>query len=119
MPNPRVNHTREGPRLQPTMSLALLVQVGGMPGWPTAWPSGSSLRSIALGPFVKRAGAGGKGICVFRVTHRLQRRNSSPRERPNIGGFATIHAHELRPRSWACEEAFHVMLGPSSTEVTG
>jgi hypothetical protein len=32
MPKPRVNHNRDEPRAQPTMSLVLLVQVGGIPG---------------------------------------------------------------------------------------
>src|SRR5260221_5102655 len=36
---------RERPRLQPTMSLALLVQVGAMPGWPGASPVQSRPRS--------------------------------------------------------------------------
>ena len=38
MPNPIVNHSRDGPIAQPTISLALLDQVGGMPGLPGAWP---------------------------------------------------------------------------------
>src|SRR6266478_902785 len=36
MPNPRVNHSREIPSAHPTMSLALLVQVGAVPGPPGA-----------------------------------------------------------------------------------
>src|SRR4051812_6904042 len=36
---------RERPRLQPMMSLALLVQVGAMPGWPGASQSQSRARS--------------------------------------------------------------------------
>src|SRR5579863_10154428 len=51
MPKPRVNQMRERPRLQPTMSLALLVQVGAMPGWPGASPCGSGPRSaMAVSP---------------------------------------------------------------------
>src|SRR6516165_2103926 len=36
MPKPRVNHSREIPSAHPTMSLALLVQVGAVPGPPGA-----------------------------------------------------------------------------------
>src|SRR5260370_41977757 len=36
MPKPRVNHSREKPSAQPTMSLAPLVQVGEIPGPPGA-----------------------------------------------------------------------------------
>src|SRR5437762_4001816 len=36
MPKPSVNHSRDMPSAQPTMSLALLVQVGGIPGPPRA-----------------------------------------------------------------------------------
>src|SRR5579863_3277316 len=50
MPKPRVNQMRERPRLQPTMSLALLVQVGAMPGWPGASPCGSGPRSAMPAP---------------------------------------------------------------------
>jgi hypothetical protein len=41
MPKPIVNHSRAGPSAQPTMSLALLVHVGAIPGAPGAWPVGS------------------------------------------------------------------------------
>src|SRR5260370_1265595 len=41
MPKPIVNHSRAGPRPQPTISLALDVQVGRVPGAPGAWPAGS------------------------------------------------------------------------------
>src|SRR5438132_13092885 len=36
MPKPRVNHSRETPSAHPTMSLALLVQVGAVAGPPGA-----------------------------------------------------------------------------------
>ena len=36
MPKPRVNQSREGPSAHPTISLALLVQVGAVPGPPGA-----------------------------------------------------------------------------------
>src|SRR5262249_32127350 len=36
MPKPSVNQSRDMPSAQPTMSLALLVQVGGIPGLPGA-----------------------------------------------------------------------------------
>jgi hypothetical protein len=41
MPKPRVNHSRAGPKDEPTMSLALDVQEGAVPGAPGAWPRGS------------------------------------------------------------------------------
>src|SRR4051794_4304528 len=48
MPKPIVNHSRAGPSAQPTISLALLVQVGGMPGSPGAWPEASGRSLIAI-----------------------------------------------------------------------
>src|SRR6185312_7381857 len=56
MPKPSVNQTREGPSVHPTMSLALLVQVGAIPGCPEACPLGFSVLLIARG--VSRSSVG-------------------------------------------------------------
>src|ERR1051325_9123235 len=50
MPKPIVNQSRAGPSEQPTISLALLVQVGGMPGAPGAWPAGSKIGVPVIAP---------------------------------------------------------------------
>ena len=42
IPNPIANHNRAGPSEHPIASLALLVQVGAMPGRPGASPCSSS-----------------------------------------------------------------------------
>src|SRR5580704_14798345 len=122
IPNPRVNHTRDGPRLQPTMSLALLVQVGGMPGWPTAWPSGSLIRSLVLESFVTKIGSGCKDICIVRATNlpcRLRRKKVlSDRAAKGDSGPPNL-AQEIRSVIDARDEAFGVKSGPSSIEVTG
>src|SRR5262245_55394042 len=56
---------RERPRLQPTMSLALLVQVGAMPGWPGASPSQSRSRSAtAAGGVRPELEAAGEGVLI-------------------------------------------------------
>jgi hypothetical protein len=49
MPPPIVNQTRDMPNEQPTISLSLLHQVGGVPGAPGAGPSfrGMSQSSIS------------------------------------------------------------------------
>src|SRR6185437_11718037 len=49
MPKPSVNQTREGPSVHPTMSFALLVQVGAIPGCPGACPVGFTVPLIARG----------------------------------------------------------------------
>src|SRR5438552_401863 len=49
MPKPTVNHSRDWPRAQPTMSLALLDQVGGMPGLPGAWVGSCGSIGAAIG----------------------------------------------------------------------
>src|SRR5438067_13396541 len=52
MPKPIVNQRRAGHSEQPTISLALLVQVGGMPGAPGAWPAGSEIGVPVIAPLV-------------------------------------------------------------------
>jgi hypothetical protein len=42
MPPPIVNQSRDRPAEQPTISLALLDQVGGRPAPPGAWPPAPS-----------------------------------------------------------------------------
>src|SRR5215472_8972563 len=65
MPKPSVNQMRDRPRLQPTMSLALLVQVGAMPGWPGASPCGSGPRSATMVPPGRpQLEAAGEGVVV-------------------------------------------------------
>src|SRR6202035_4300677 len=46
---PRVNHSRAGPKDEPTMSLALLVHEGAVPGAPGAWPKGSEMGEGSMG----------------------------------------------------------------------
>ena len=47
-----MNQSRDGPSAQPTMSLALLVQVGGVPGAPGAWSEliGVGIAGMVLPP---------------------------------------------------------------------
>src|ERR1700693_2863752 len=61
MPPPMVNHSREQPSEQPTISLALLLQVGLSPGAPGAVPTASAaapaVRAARTRPGTEQAAA--------------------------------------------------------------
>src|ERR1700675_3017956 len=89
MPKASVNHSRAGPKDEPTMSLALDVQEGAVPGAPGAWPSGSESGEGGMSAMVARFAR----ICAVRLVQRVGR--AAPADR--AGGLPA--ASGLRRRA--------------------
>src|SRR5439155_5185420 len=102
MPNPRVNQIRDGPSAQPTISLALLVQVGAIPGLPGASPSGFPLRSRMPCVYVPEVVAICKSIFVSKIAN-ARTWDGTPRylirDRDRVYGAAVTHFAPLSPTS--------------------
>src|SRR5580704_4151852 len=64
MPPPMVNHSREEPSEQPTISLALLLQVGLSPGAPGAVPTASAAAPTVRAAAAPQTQAAGERVLV-------------------------------------------------------
>src|SRR5712691_5090919 len=98
MPKPSVNHSRAGPSDEPTKSLALLVQVGAVPGAPGAWSWGSAGGEGGMSAMLAR-------FALFRAARWFSERKRRAARPPLLGsgsepGGELLGSLQIAPQQW-------------------